>query len=169
MYVSGDFDSRAADTARRKAAWEVALRLRLGLPRHSTSNDGAVALVRVALLMALTAAVLLTCCPWPVGLAAVASASAFAGIGLQQYAWYTSCIFSECWADEGLPVAAVALISSLLLGGVSLLLWVLLGGVTRLLLLGALHAGLLTSHRWAFWGSLFDGNEKRQRDDRRRR
>ena len=37
----------------------------------------------------------------------------------------------------------------------------------RLLLVGGLHAGLLTSHRWAFWGSLFDGNEKQQQEARR--
>jgi hypothetical protein len=30
----------------------------------------------------------------------------------------------------------------------------------RMIVLGTLHIGLLTSCRWAFWGSLFDGTEK---------
>jgi len=52
-------------------------------------------------------------------------------------------------------VSTIALMA-VLLGGVSLLFSLLLHGVTSVAVLGTLHVGLLSSYRWAFWGSLFD-------------
>jgi hypothetical protein len=48
------------------------------------------------------------------------------------------------------------------LGGISLLLFVLFSSspFTQLFVLGTLHGGLLSSYRWQFWGSFFDGNDK---------
>lgn len=163
MYVDRNVDT----LSRKKSAWEAALRLRLGLPRFSTANDGAVALVRAALLVAAAAALVGVCCPWAAGVAAAGAASAFAGLALQQYAWYTARIFSECWPDEGFAVASIIGFASLLLGGLTLLLWAALSGLRRALVLGALHAGLLAAYRWGFWGSLFDGVEKLQQQRRR--
>lgn len=141
----------------RKPVWEVALRRQLRLPRHSTSNDDASTLLRIAACVVLAA--LLTClsAPWVAGRAAFFTASSFVGLALQQYAWYTGRIFTECWSEEGVPVVATAALSSMLVGMISLLFSILLGGIARVVVLGGLHSLLLFSWRWGgLWGSLFD-------------
>ena len=58
-------------------------------------------------------------------------------------------------------MVAVAMLTSFIVGMMSLVLSViLLSWWTRLLVLGTVHVGILTSARWGFWGSLFDGTEK---------
>ncbi len=162
MYVDGAItgDSADVDNRRRKPAWEVVVRQRLSLPRYSTANDGAAVLLRMAATFALVACVtVLTCSRW-IGILVLATASGFVGLAVQQYTWYTSRIFVECWKDEGHAVASVAGLMALIVGGLTTIFWLLLPLGWRLSLVGGLHTGLLTSHRWAFWGSLFDGVEK---------
>lgn len=140
-----------------KAAWELALRRRIGLPRHNTANDGAVVLLRVSALAIVAALLALLAMHWAIGRAAAFAASAFVGLALQQYAWYTGRIYVECWSDEGIPVVAVAALAAGMISLISVLFSVLLSGFMRLLVLGAIHFGLLFSWRWvALWGSLFD-------------
>ena len=99
---------------------------------------------------------------WYWALLALFAASAFSGLGLQQYAWYTTRVYSECWADEGIAVVALVALASALLALISLVLWLLMPRLLCLLVVGGLHLALLSSCRWAFWGSLFDGYEKRR-------
>ena len=75
-------------------------------------------------------------------------------------AWYTGRIFTECWSEEGYAVSAVVALSALVIGFISLLMSLLLAPLLRIALLGGLHVGILTSWRWAPWGSFFDGIEK---------
>lgn len=150
------------DTTTKKPDWELAIRRQLGLPRHFTANDGASVILRVGIIFAIAAVILLLSAPWYLSYAALFAAVDFAGLGLQQYSFYTSRVYSECWVDEGSPVVALVALTACLFGGVSLLLYVLLANSTLscLLLLGTLHGGILSSYRWQFWGSFFDGNDK---------
>ena len=146
--------------SRPKPAWELAVRRNAGLPRHHTANDGASVLLRVAAFFGVAAVVLLASVPWFLSHVVAFSAVDFFGLGMQQYAFYTSRVFSECWVEEGAPVVALVALTACVLGGISLLFEVILGGLPRILVLGSIHGAVLTSYRWAFWGSLFDGTDK---------
>ena len=140
-----------------KSVYEQSLRHALGLPRHNTANDGAFVLMRLALLAAVASALILLSTPWIVGLAAAFVASAFAGLCVQQYAWYTNHVYVECWSIEGMPVAALTALSAGAFGFASLIISMLLPLSASMLVLGTLHVAMWTSYRWHFWGSLFDG------------
>ena len=141
-----------------KPAWEVMLRRVIRLPKHSTANDGAVLLLRAAALVAIAAIIVVLFAPWFVGRLAVFTTSAFVGLALQQYTWYTGRIYSECWNDEGIPVLMTVGLSAVLLGVLSLLFSILLvgHGFLKIVLIGGVHFAILSSWRWAIWGSLFD-------------
>ena len=152
-----------------KPAWELALRRQIGLPRHSTANDDARVLLRLSFMF--VAAALLSCLAAPfyfIRLVCLFTASAFVGMALQQYVWYTGRIYAECWAEEGAPVVAMVLLASFVFGLISFVLALLLPQMLCWLMVGGLHMALLTSSKWAFYGSLFDGTEK-LRDERSRR
>ena len=144
-----------------KPAWETALRRRIKLPRHYTANDSASVLLRLSALAFFAAAIAFVVAPWFVARLALFSASAFTGLAVQQYAWYTGRIYTECWSDEGIPVVATCGLAALFLGLFSVLFWLLLPALTALVLIGGLHSALLYCWRWGnIWGSLFDGTEK---------
>lgn len=128
----------------------------MGLPRFSTANDDAAVLLRLCALVVLVAALIASTADWLLARVAAFFASAFVGIALQQYAWYTGRCYVECWADEGTIVAAVVTLSAVVLAFISLLLSLLLPGLSRGAVTAVLHVGILTSWRWASWGSLFD-------------
>ena len=147
-----------------KPLWELAVRRRIGLPRHNTANDGAVVLLYTIALLLGVAVVTACAAPWFAGRAAVFTASAYTGLALQQYAWYTGRIYAECWGEEGVAVVAIAMLMSILIGVVSMLFSILMGSMLRLIVLGGLHAALLFAWRWVgLVGSLFDGTEKLRR------
>ena len=133
------------------------MRRHLRLPRHSTANDDAAILLRIAGSGVVAALLTMLFAHWLAGRTAMFTASSFVGLALQQYAWYTGRIYTECWADEGIPVVATVGLSSLLIGLISLLFSILLSGLLRVVLLGGLHVAFLFSFRWGgIWGSLFD-------------
>mmetsp|Transcript_19139 Transcript_19139/g.39039 ORF Transcript_19139/g.39039 Transcript_19139/m.39039 type:complete len:157 (+) Transcript_19139:102-572(+) len=143
-----------------KSMFERWVRSRTRLPKHCTANDDAAVLLRLS-VMALTVSGLVSCsCPWYAVWFSWFTASAFIGLSLQQYAWYTAKISVDCWSDEGFPVVAVISLSAMMIGFLSFVLAALLPPWTRLLGLTILHVGILTSVRWSFWGSLFDGTDK---------
>ena len=150
------------ETTSRKPQWEIILRRRLGLPRHHTANDDATVLLRVGFIFAIVSLLLFIAAPWYLSYTALFAAIDFAGLGVQQYAFYTGRVYTECWSEEGAPVVALVALTACVLGGISLLLFVLFSSspFTQLLVLGTLHGGLLSSYRWQFWGSFFDGNDK---------
>ena len=150
-----------------KSVYEQSLRRALGLPRHNMANDGAFVLMRLALLAAVASALFLLSTPWIVGCAAAFVASAFAGLCVQQYAWYTNHVYVECWSVKGIPVAALTALSAGAFGFASLIISMLLPRVASVLVLGTLHVLLWTSYRWHFWGSLFDGKESRSTDEKK--
>ena len=79
-----------------KSALELAVRRRVGLPRHSTANDEAVVLLRLTLLAIMGAFTLVVLGGSRlVARGTVLSASAFAGLSLQQYCWYTGQIYQS--------------------------------------------------------------------------
>jgi hypothetical protein len=136
---------------------EAWLRRRMRLPRHYTANDDASILLRLAGAAPLAALVLALMSNWVVARLALFAASAFAGLTLQQYAWYTGRVYAECWAFESGPVIGTAVLTSFILGGISLLFSMLLQGFTCIAVLGGLHLALLFSWRWVdLCGSLFD-------------
>ena len=141
-----------------KSVWEVTLRRLIRLPKHSTGNDGAVLLLHAAALVVIVAIIVVLCAPWVIGHLVMFSASPFVGLALQQYAWYTGRIYAECWNDEGVPVLLTVGMSSVLIGVLSLLFYVLLmgHGLLKIVLIGGVHLAILSSWRWAIWGSLFD-------------
>ena len=143
-----------------KAWYEVVCRRRLGLPKHSTANDDAVVLLRLAMIAASLCMLACVYCPWFLRRFAVFTTSAFLGLSLQQYAFYTSRSYIDCWTDEGFAVAAVVGISACAIGFISLMFSLLLPSMIGFVMLTVLHGALLTSSRWARWGSLFDGNDK---------
>lgn len=152
-----------------KPAWELAIRQQIGLPRHSTANDDARVLLRISFMVAAAAVIVSLAAPFLfLRYACIFIASAFVGIALQQYVWYTSRIYTECWTDEGAPVVALVVLGAIVFGLISFVFAVLLRGMLRYLICGGLHVALLTSYKWAFYGSLFDGTEKLQ-DERGRR
>ena len=151
-----------------KQAWELVVRRHALLPRHSTANDDASVLLRIAILFVAAAAVLLLAAPWYVSHFVGHAALVYSGLGLQQYAFYTGRVYSDCWTDEGAPVMLLTVGVGFLLGAIFMVSELLFSPFMCLVLLGALHAGMLTSCRWAFWGSLFDGNDKLH-DQRARR
>ena len=53
------------------------------------------------------AVVLLASVPWFLSHVVAFAAVDFFGLGMQQYAFYTSRVFSECWVEEGAPVVAL--------------------------------------------------------------
>ena len=148
-----------------KPRWEQLVRLRvLRSARHSSANDSARSLLVAA---AAVVALCFTLCPffgrslWP---ALSGFAVSFIGLALQQYAWYTVYTFSECWADEGAIVVMIITLSSGLLAVINLLVALVMPLWPRVVIQGASSLGILTCHRWAPWGSLFDGNDKPERD-----
>ena len=150
------------ETTSQKPQWELILRRKLGLPRHHTANDNATVLLRVASIFVVVSLLLCLVAPWYLSYAAFFAAIDFAGLGVQQYAFYTGRVFTECWADEGAPVVALVALTSCVLGGISLLFYVLFANspFTQGIVLCTLHGGLLSSYRWQFWGSFFDGYDK---------
>lgn len=151
-----------------KPAWERFVRKWVGLPRHCTANDEAAVLLRLTVLSACAAALVCVCMGGVLGRLALYSWLSFAGVSLQQYVWYTGRVFVECWSDEGVPVVAVAAITAMVFGAFSLLCSVLLTGVAWVVVLGTLQGSILSSYKWAFYGSLFDGTEKSRSDFRSR-
>lgn len=152
-----------------KPAWELAIRQRVGLPRHSTANDDARVLLRISFMFVAAAGLTGVTVPFFFLRQTCAFiASAFVGIALQQYTWYTGRIYSECWADEGAPVVAMVVLAAIVFGLISFVFALLLSGILRYIICGGLHAALWTSCKWAFYGSLFDGTEK-LRDEYSRR
>ena len=151
-----------------KSVYEQSLRHALGLPRHNTANDGAFVLMRLALLAAVASALILLSTPWIVGGAAAFVASAFAGLCVQQYAWYTNHVYVECWSIEGMPVAALTALSAGAFGFASLIISMLLPLSASMLVLGTLHVAMWTSYRWHFWGGLFDGMGSRSTEKKKR-
>ena len=144
----------------KKDFYEPALRKLIKLPAHRTANDDALVLLRLALVATAGSALTVLIVPWVLVRFIGFSLSAFVGLSVQQYTWYTGRIFKECWVEEGVPVIAVLMLSSLAIGVLSLLFSVLLPPLGRTFLLGGLHLALLTSCRWSVWGSLFDGTDK---------
>ena len=116
-----------------KSAFEMACRRRLNLPRHSTANDGAAVLLRIAALAVCAASLSSLVAPWLLVRFALFSTSAFVGVALQQYSWYTGRVYTECWTDEGFPVVATAVLIAALLGLISLLFSILLPSLTLIL------------------------------------
>ena len=143
-----------------KPWYESALRRRIGLPKHCTANDDALVLLRLAMLSIATCVIVAVSTHWIFAWWMAFTTSAFLGLSVQQYVWYTGRIFNECWSQEGVAVAAVVSLSAAALGFMTLLFSLLMPSLLRMLVCGGLHAALLTSYRWAFWGSLFDGTEK---------
>jgi hypothetical protein len=150
------------ETTSQKPQWEIVLRRKLGLPRHHTANDNATVLLRVGFIFALVSLLLFFAGPWYLSYTVFFAAVDFAGLGVQQYAFYTGRVYTECWEEEGAPVVALVTLTSCVLGGISLLLFILFANspVIQLLIFCTLHGGLLSSYRWQFWGSFFDGNDK---------
>ena len=150
----------------RRPFYEPPLRRFLGLPRHNTANDGARAL-------AVGAAVVVACCTClvlylrldgtakrgsvvsfallilPARLCAFAFACTFTGLALNQYAWYTTRTYHDCFHDEQGPVWRIV---TFVVAIVSPSSWLL-----AVLLLLAVAAGL---PRVMALGSLFDGHDK---------
>ena len=151
-----------------KPRWEQLLRLRvLSAPRHSSANDSARSLLIAAGVVAAVCLSLCIVCTRPLQWALIAFGVVFSGLSLQQYAWYTVRVDSECWEDEGRPVVMIVAFSSALLAVMNVLATALLPGWLQQLLQAGFALGILTCHRWAPWGSLFDGTDKL--DARRRR
>ena len=67
-----------------KPSYEVAARRHLGLPRHSTANDDAVMLLRLAALVVVIGALMASTCSWVFARIAAFSSIAFVGFSLQQ-------------------------------------------------------------------------------------
>ena len=152
----------AADGGGPKPRWEQLLRLRvLRAGRHCTANDRSRSILLFAGALLFASAVMLLLSGGPLRYGFSGFAASLGGLALQQYSHYTVHTRAECWAAEGGAVTAIVLFSSLLLGFFSLLLGVLLPGrALKWIVLGIFHAAMLTCHRWAPWGSLFDGHEK---------
>mmetsp|Transcript_9207 Transcript_9207/g.13839 ORF Transcript_9207/g.13839 Transcript_9207/m.13839 type:complete len:153 (+) Transcript_9207:34-492(+) len=147
--------------------WEQLLRLRLlGAPRHFSANDGASSLLVTSWLVLAACLALGLLASSHLRWAAFSFAPVFSGLAIQQYHCYTVHIFSECWADEGHAVTAIIFLTSALLSLIVMLTSVLLSTGHFLVFYLLLSVAMLSSYRWAPWGSLFDGTDK-YRDSRR--
>ena len=160
----------------RRPFYEPTLRRFLGLPRHNTANDGARAL-------AVGAAVVVACCTClvlylrldgtakrgsvvsfallilPARLCAFAFACTFTGLALNQYAWYTTRTYHDCFHDEQGPVWMIVTFAASLVAAVTFVVSIVSPSswLLAVLLLLAVAAGL---PRVMALGSLFDGHDK---------
>ena len=150
-----------------KPRWEQILRLRLlGAPRHSSANDGASTLLIAAFAGIFPFCLVLSFLLPRVKLALTTFAVIFAGLSLQQYAWYTVYVFHECWEDEGPAIVAIIVMGSALLSVIALIGSILVSPFNCLVAHSVLWVAILTCFRWAPWGSFFDGTEKAQQERR---
>ena len=147
--------------------YEPPLRRLLGLPKHNTANDGARAL-------AVGAAVVVAVCGGlglrgtlpvslllPFRLALCGFACAFTGLALQQYAWYTTRTYVDCFYDEQGPLWMIVTFAASLVGAVTFVVAIVCPSThVRLLILLLLLAVAAGLPRVMALGSLFDGREK---------